>query len=126
VVGAGILGMLALVGLITGLTVAFNQPPSTSGAHLIRTFQFVGSRTSASFNVPSASTSAHYMYRCPKGAANFNARMQNTSGSDVQRIVNTSGKGGTNLVALHPRHPGSAYHLAVHTPCEYRVQVFSK
>jgi hypothetical protein len=133
-VGAGIAGVLALGGLITGLTVAFNgspkvpaaSAPSATGSHLIRTFQFVGSRTSSSFTVPSATTSAHYIYRCPKGPASFNARMQNTSGSDVQHIANTSGKGGTSVVALHPMHPGSNYHLAVHTPCQFRVQVFSK
>jgi hypothetical protein len=130
------LAVLALGGLITGLTLVNNEPPARaqaaapaptgSGTHLITTFQYVGSRTSPSFTVPSAATAAHYTYRCPSGPADFSAKMQNTSGSDVQHIANTTGSGGSSVVALHPKHPGTDYHLVVHTPCEFRVQVYSR
>lgn len=125
-VGAGVLGALALGGLITGLTVA-NNPAAPTRPHLISTFQYVGSRTSPSFRVPSSATTARYQYRCPRGPSSFNARMQNSSGSDVQHIVTTSGSsGGPTTVPLHPKHPGTKYHLAVSTTCQYRVQVYSK
>jgi hypothetical protein len=76
--------------------------------------------------VPSAATAAHFSYQCPNGPANFNASMQNTSGSDIQHIADTTGTGGSGVVALHPRHPGSAYQLVVDTPCDFHVQVFSR
>jgi hypothetical protein len=132
------LGVLALGGLITGLTLANNPPPTRaraaaptpaptgSGTHLITTFEHLGSQTSSSFTVPSAATAAHYMYQCPNGPANFSAKMQNTSGSDVQHIADTTGRSGSDVVALHPRHPGADYHLVVHTTCSFRVEVYSR
>lgn len=50
--------------------------------------------------------------------------MENANGSDSQTIANTSGPGGSGSVVLHPKHPGSLYHLAVVTKCQYRIQVY--
>jgi hypothetical protein len=152
-IAAGIVGLLLLGGLIGGLVAAFggnstkhvsspthpptthapapthapvanSSAPTTSG-HLLEQFQNIGSGKSNGFAAPAA-VSTHYIYRCPTHPGAFDATMANSNGSDSQTIAKTGGPGGTNSVALHPKFPGSTYHIAVNTKCEYRVQVFGK
>jgi hypothetical protein len=157
-IALGVIGLLALGGLIGGLVAAFAGPAATAAHHshvpsvtthvptthvptsvsptttpspssstaAIKTFQYVGPRVSGGFAAPAAVTS-RYIYRCPApkpGAGPFMAKMENANGSDSQTIANTSGPGGTGTVVLHPRHPGSTYHLNVSTKCEYRIQLY--
>jgi hypothetical protein len=150
----GVIGLLALGGLIGGLVASLGSTPtavhhyhapsphvtpthaptthvpthasaspSASSSAMIKQFQYVGPRVSGGFVVPAAVTT-NYIYKCPKGPGPFDAKMMNASGSDTQTIASTSGPGGTGSVVLHPKHPGSTYHLAVTTKCEYRIQVF--
>jgi hypothetical protein len=148
-VALGIIGLLALGGLIGGLVAAFggssstaavhhpsvpthvptpaaHSTSSTSSGHLIKTFQYIGPRTSGGFTVPTSAVASHYIYRCPSGPGPFDATMKNASGSDIQTVAKTSGPGGTGATVLHAKHPGQAYHLDVNTKCEYRIQLYTK
>jgi hypothetical protein len=153
-VALGIVGLLALGGLIGGLVAAFggtthhaaahihkpsvpthapaavkspstSKPSSPSSGALVKTFQYIGPRASGGFKATSAMTS-QYIYRCPSGPGPFDARVMNASGSDTQTVAKTSGAGGTGSTVLHPKYPGQTYHLSVNTKCEYRVQLYNK
>ncbi len=155
-IALGIVGLLALGGLIGGLVASTSSSPtaakvappthvptpaahatthptvtptpsptSTAATHLVKMFQYVGTRNSGGFTVPTSTAAAHYIYRCPTGPGPFDAKMVNANATDTQTIATTSGSGGTATVPLHPKYPGSVYHLAVSTRCEYRIQVYS-
>jgi hypothetical protein len=149
-VALGIVGLLALGGLIGGLVAAFGgssyssaahhvpsvpthapasyrtAPSPAASGHLIKMFQYIGPRSSGGFTVPTSAVASHYIYRCPTGPGPFDAKMTNASGSDTQTIATTSGPGGTGSTVLHPKFPGKVYHLNVSTKCEYRIQVYAK
>jgi hypothetical protein len=141
-----IAGLLVLGGLIAGLVLTSAGPspitpaaarphpqrPVVSGsafptttAHLLERFEYVGPSNSGGFAVPSSSVASYYMYKCPGHRPNgFYVAMTNASGSDKQTIAKTAGHIGTGSAVLHPRFPGSAYHLTIRTDCVYRIRVY--
>jgi hypothetical protein len=144
-----VLGLLALGGLIAGLAATSGgsspaRPPAavrpsphpsvtgasafpTTTAHLLERFEFVGPSNSGGFAVPSSSVASYYMYKCPGRNPNgFYVAMINANGSDKQTIAKTAGHIASGSVVLHPRYPGSTYHLAIRTDCVYRIRVYAR
>jgi hypothetical protein len=108
-------------------THGFALGPPTTTAHLLEHFEYVGPSDSGGFAVPSSSVASYYMYKCPgRRPSAFYAEMLNADGSDRQTIAKTAGHIGTGSVVLHPKYPGSAYHLAIRTNCVYRIRVYDK
>lgn len=127
---AGLLGILALAGLIAGLVVSHN-PPSTPAhvaappvARQLSTFGSTQPGTSPPFGVPSSPVKSTYGYSCPAGTSGrFIASLVSANGADSQTIANTSGPSGSGAATLHPHQVGSNYHVRVTSPagCGYRV-----
>ncbi len=120
----GLLGVLALGGLIAGLVVS--HTPSTSTApvtpRLLSTFAAKGSATSPSFVAPSGSVTTSYGYRCPAGTTgHVVAQLETTTGTDIHTIVNSTALSGSGTKTVHLANVGSSYHVAVTAPagCGY-------
>jgi len=121
----GLLGVLALAGLIAGLVVS--HTPSTSTApvtpRLLSTFTAKGSATSPTFVAPSGSVTTSYGYRCPAGTTgHVVAQVETTTGSDIHTIVNSTALSGSGTKMMHLANVGSSYHVAVTAPagCGYQ------
>jgi hypothetical protein len=140
----GILGLLAVAGIITGLTASrgtsnptaairrvpirhapVHAPVNNGTRRLLGTLNSTGSRTSGNFVVPSGTVTAHYSYACPAGtgASSFNAQL--SSGSNNQTIARTSGTSGSQFVTVHP-NAGGTYHISAQSRCPYRVQIYTR
>ena len=149
VVPAGIIGLVALGGVVAGL-VAPNGSTPDAGAlalpvrdipagqasvsqalgarHLLGAVSGTGAGHSRSFVVPSGTVVAHYSYACPggTGTSKFGAALVNSSGSDIAIIAGLRGTAGSQWTTVHPRNAGASYHIAVSSRCPYRVQVYSR
>lgn len=129
---AGLLGILALGGLIAGLVVS--HTPSTPTAarvptttHTLSTFTSRGDASAPSFTTPSTPMTAHYSYTCPAGTTgHFVARFETAAGSAIRNIVSStalSGSGATTVTAPPPP-VGTQYHVAVSAPsggCTFHI-----
>jgi hypothetical protein len=136
-IGGGLLALVALAGIIAGVAASNNPAPRTAAirhvpvapaSHLVGTFDSVGPGNSAGFVMPTSSATAHYTYTCAAGAAPaaFRAGLLNATGTDTEVIATTMGTKGSGTVALHPKYPGTTYHIAADSTCPYRIQVYSK
>jgi hypothetical protein len=129
---AGLLGVLALGGLIAGLVVSHApSTPATPAAapttRTLSTFTSRGDGTAPAFTTPSTPITAHYSYTCPAGTTgSFVARFETSTGSAFRTIVDStalSGSGATTVTAPPPP-VGSPYHVAVGAPsggCTYHI-----
>jgi hypothetical protein len=128
---AGLLGILALAGLIAGLVVSHTpSTPTVSTAPTTRTlstFTARGDASASSFTTPSTPLTAHYSYSCPAGTTgHFVARFETAAGSAIRNIVSSTaltGSGATTVTAPPPP-VGSPYHVAVSAPsggCTYHI-----
>jgi hypothetical protein len=125
----GLLGVLALGGLIAGLVVS--HTPSTAApavtTHTLSSFTSRGDATAPAFTTPSTPITAHYSYTCPPGTTGrFVARFETAAGSAIRDIVNSAALGGSGVTTVHAPPPpvGSPYHVAVVAPsggCTYHI-----
>jgi hypothetical protein len=138
-IGAGLLGLVALGGIVAGLAVSNNPAPTpaairhvpvspSTSTHLVGHFDSVGPANSPGFTMPTSSATAHYSFTCAAGATAtpFRAGLLNATGTDTEVIANTVGTHGAGTVALHPKFPGTTYHIAADSTCPYRIEVYSK
>jgi hypothetical protein len=128
---AGLLGVLALGGLIAGLVVS--HTPSTPTAapapttRTLSTFTARGDASASSFATPSTPLTAHYSYACPAGTTgHFVARFETAAGSAIRNIVSSTSLtgSGTTTVTAPPPPVGTPYHVAVSAPsggCTYHI-----
>jgi hypothetical protein len=91
---------------------------------LIR-FSGTGSASSRPFIAP-ASVTAHYSYNCPaSGTGDFIANLKSGSRpqprSGAQPIAHDLNPRGSKTTTVHPQNVGTAYHLAVHSQCSWRI-----
>ena len=138
-----ILGLLAVVGIVTGFAVANNNtttPAATRGpvivrpharptapvrtGHLLATFNGVGAKTSPSFLVTNPAF-VHYGFKCASGTHSFSATMATTSGGNRQSIASTSGAGTSQATTVHPSSTGSSYRISANSACPYFIRVYS-
>jgi hypothetical protein len=128
---AGLLGILALGGLIAGLVVS--HTPSTPTAapvpttRILSTFTSRGDASAPSFTTPSTPLTAHYGYSCPAGTTGrFVARFETAAGSAIRNIVSSTAltASGATTVTAPPPPVGTPYHVAVSAPsggCTYHI-----
>ena len=138
-----ILGLLAVVGIVTGFAVANNNTTPAAAAHnptiirphsrptapvktghLLATFNGVGAKTSAPFRVTNPSF-VHYGFKCASGAHSFSASMATTTGGNRQSIASTSGAGTSQATTVHPGSTGSSYRISANSACPYFIKVYS-
>lgn len=90
-----------------------------------------GIENSAPFLVTESQLTVTYSYDCAAfgGTGNFIADLltgnQDSLGSDDQSIANALGAGGTVTTTIYPQNPGTDYHLAVNSECNWSVTVKS-
>lgn len=125
----GLVGVLALGGLIAGLVVS-HVPSTPTAAVTTRTlsnFTSRGDSSAPSFVTPSTPVTAHYSYACPAGTTgHFVAQFETAAGSAIRTIVNSTALSGSGTTTVHAPPPpvGSPYHVAVTAPsgsCTYHV-----
>jgi hypothetical protein len=104
----GLVGVLALGGLIAGLVVS-HTPSTTTAAPTTRTLSNFVSRGDASgpaFTTPSSPITARYSYSCPAGTTgHFVAQFETAAGSAIRTIVSSSalsGSGSKTVTAPPP------------------------
>jgi hypothetical protein len=121
----GILGLLAVGGIVTGFAVSNSSSPPPP--RLLGTFSSVGTHASLPFTVPSGPLTAKYSFSCPAGSGShsFLAALINSNRTDIVPIARTAGTSVAHSVTLHPAHPGTSYQLGASSPCPYRVSVYS-
>jgi hypothetical protein len=128
----GLLGVVALGGLIAGLVVS--HTPSTPSAptaapttRILSSFASRGDASAPSFATPSSPMTARYTYSCPAGTTgHFVARFETAAGSAIRTIVDSAALSGTGATTVHAPPPpvGSPYHVAVIAPsgsCSYHI-----
>lgn len=120
-----ILGLLAVVGIVTGFAVSNSSTPAAP--RLLGTFGGTGTLASPPFTVPSGPVTAHYSFACPAGSGShpFAAALINSNRTEIVPIARTVGTGAAHAVALHPAHPGGSYQIGATSPCPYRVSVYA-
>jgi len=128
---AGLIGVLALGGLIAGLVVSHTpSTPTAAPTPTTRTLSNFASRGDASapsFTTPSTPLTAHYSYACPAGTTgHFVARFETAAGSAIRDIVSSTALtgSGTTTVTAPPPPVGTPYHVAVSAPsggCTYHI-----
>ncbi len=121
----GILGLLAVAGIVTGFAVSNSSSPPAP--RLLGTFSSVGTHASLPFTVPSGPVTARYSFSCPAGSGShpFLAALINSNRTDIVPIARTAGTSGTHSVTLHPAQPGGTYQVGASSPCPYRVSVYA-
>lgn len=129
----GILGMLALGGLIAGLVAshraptppAVHHPPVPQAARQLNSWGTHGSGRSPNFTVPTSSVQSTYGYACPAGTSGrFEARLVGANGGGPsQTIVDTNSTNASGEKTVPIAHPGSQYHVTTTAPagCAYRI-----
>jgi hypothetical protein len=125
----GLLGVLALGGLIAGLVVSHtpSTPTAAPTTRTLSTFTSRGDGSAPSFATPSSPLTAHYTYSCPAGTTgHFVARFETSAGSAIRDIVNSTALSGSGSTTVHAPPPpvGSPYHVAVIAPsggCTYHI-----
>jgi hypothetical protein len=126
----GILGILALGGLIAGLVASYNSGTPTAAAppsagHLVASVSGTGVKYSAPFKVTHSPVTATYSYRCTTGNHGFIAALAQ-SRTNITTITSTRGRGIARTVSVAPTSVGSFYRLAASSTCPYHVSVFEK
>jgi len=126
----GILGILALGGIIAGLVASNNSgsptvPAATSRGHLVASVSGTGVKYSAPFKVTHSPVTATYSYRCAAGNHGFIAALAQ-SRSNITTITSTRGRGIARTVSVRPTSVGSFYRLAASSACPYHVSVFER
>jgi hypothetical protein len=132
----GLLGVVALGGLIAGLVVSHTpSTPSTPTAaptaapttRILSSFTSRGDASAPSFATPSSPITARYTYSCPAGTTgHFVARFETAAGSAIRTIVDSAALSGSGATTVHAPPPpvGSPYHVAVIAPsgsCSYHI-----
>lgn len=146
---AGIVGLLAVVGIVTGFAVANNNnstsaavhPPPASpspsavpspngkprvarSGHLLATFNGVGTQSSQPFRVTNPAF-VHYGFKCASGSHKFTASMSTTSGGNHQTIANLTGTGTSQATTVHPTATSNDYRISATSACPYFIKVYS-
>jgi hypothetical protein len=136
----GIVGLLALGGLIAGLVASFHSGPAVPAAirpvpshhapvsttgHLVASVSGTGVRYSAPFKVTRSPVTATYSYRCTSGTHPFVAALA-VSRTNITPIISTRGTGASHTAAVYPRSIGSFYRVAASSPCPYHVSIFQR
>ncbi len=125
----GLLGVLALGGLIAGLVVSHTPttPTAPVTTRTLSSFTSRGDASAPSFATPSTPLTAHYSYTCPAGTTgHFVARFETAAGTAIRNIVNSPALSGSGATTVHAPPPpvGSPYHVAVIAPsggCTYHI-----
>jgi hypothetical protein len=131
----GILGLLAVGGIIAGFAATNNSNTSPAAAihrplpahRLLANFSGTGPRFSAPFVVTGSPVTARYSYVCGSGTAahHFSAGLVAVNRTDTQIIVpSATGARGAGTTTLHPRSVGSAYRIGADSTCPYNVKVY--
>jgi hypothetical protein len=137
----GILGLLALGGIIAGLAASNSSTPrapvairpivphharhvpvSTTG-RLVSSVAGTGVRHSSPFTVTGPVT-ARYSYRCSSGSHPFTTALA-TSSRSVVPIATSTSAGTSGTVTVHPK-VGSKYYLAGSSVCPYHVSAYER
>jgi hypothetical protein len=90
-----------------------------------------GIANSPPFLVAAGTLTVHYGYSCASfgTSGNFVADLQSGNqgslSSDDQPVANALGSGGSATTTIYPQNPGSDYHLAVNSECDWNVIVWS-
>ncbi len=125
----GIVGLLALGGIIAGLTASFNGTPAVptaaSAGHLVASVSGTGVKYSAPFKVTRSPVTTTYSYRCASGTHPFVAALA-VSRTNITPITSTRGTSASHTAAVYPRSVGSFYRVAASSPCPYHVSVFER
>jgi hypothetical protein len=126
----GILGILALGGIIAGLVASNTSRPTVPPAaaargHLVASVSGTGVRYSAPFKVTHSPVTARYSYRCTTGNHGFIAALAQ-SRTNITTITSTRGRGIARTVSVAPTSVGSFYRLAASSTCPYHVSVFER
>jgi hypothetical protein len=140
---AGILGLVALGGIIAGFAASHSSPTvpaairpipthhaaarhaAASRGHLVASVSGTGVRYSAPFKVTNSAVTTTYSYRCTSGSHPFVAALAQ-SRTNITPITNTTGTGASHTVTVHPTSVGSLYRVAASSPCPYHVSVFQR
>jgi hypothetical protein len=138
----GILGLLAVGGIITGFAVsgsstptvptairplpghARHLPASTSTLHRVAFVNGTGVSASKPFKVTGPVT-ANYSFRCSTGSHPFTAALAQ-SRAKVLPFVSTTGTGRTGSVSVPGAKVGSTYFLGASSACPYHVSVYER
>jgi hypothetical protein len=126
----GILGVLALGGIIAGLVASNNSTPTTPAVptttgRLVASVSGTGVKYSAPFKLTRSPVTATYSYRCTTGNHGFIAALAQ-SRTNITTITSTRGRGIARTVSVSPRSVGSFYRVAASSACPYHVSVFEK
>jgi len=136
----GILGLLAVAGIITGFAASNSSSSPVAAVHrtvphvpaahsstpsyrVLTTFNGSWTKTSATFTVTNPSA-AHWGFNCASGTHSFSASMATTSGADRIPIVSTSGTRNTGTVILHPSSTGTPYKITASSACPFSIRVY--
>ena len=125
----GLLGVMALGGLIAGLVVSHtpNTPTAAPTTRVLSSLTSRGDASAPSFVTPSSPLTARYAYACPAGTTgHFVAQFETAAGSAIRTIVNSAARSGSGATTVHTPPPpvGSPYHVAVIAPsgsCSYHI-----
>lgn len=105
--------------------------PKAAGPTVLLSLSGSGIENSAPFLVTESQLTVTYSYDCASagGTGNFIADLQSGNqsslGSDDQSVANALGAGGTVTTTIYPQNPGTDYHLAVNSECNWTVTVKS-
>jgi hypothetical protein len=137
----GILGLLAVGGIIAGLAASNSSTPTVPAAirpiphhaarhvpvsttHRVASINGTGVTASRPFRVTGPVT-ANYSYKCKSGSHPFTAGL-GRSRTNVLPFVSTHGTGGSNTVSVPGARVGSTYTLGADSTCPYHVSVFER
>jgi hypothetical protein len=134
----GILGLVALGGIIAGFAASNSSPTvpaaippipahhaAASRGHLVASVSGTGVRYSAPFKVTSSAVTTTYTYRCTSGSHPFVAALAQ-SRTNITPITTTTGTGASHTATVHPKSVGSFYRVAASSTCPYHVSVFQR
>ena len=107
------------------------KAPAPAAPKVLLSLSGSGIANSLPFLVTAGTLTVHYSYSCASfgSSGNFIAGMQSGNqaslGSDDQPVANALGSGGSATTTIYPQDPGSDYHLAVNSECDWNVIIWS-
>ena len=107
------------------------KAPAPAAPKVLLSLSGSGIANSPPFLVTAGTLTVHYSYSCASfgSSGNFIADLQSGNqaslGSDDQPVANVLGSGGSATTTIYPQDPGSDYHLAVNSECDWNVIIWS-
>jgi hypothetical protein len=107
------------------------KAPAPAAPKVLLSLSGSGIANSPPFLVTAGILTVHYSYSCASfgSSGNFIADMQSGNqaslGSDDQPVANVLSSGGSASTTIYPQNPGSDYHLAVNSECDWNVIIWS-